>query len=554
MYPRGAEEVAPTEREGPTPSRGAARRRRGQNGCTGQSLAVLTLLFIPLPLSCGGDPTPQHHGAGQAGTQAGGTSSASGGTSGFPAMGGSTEGTASGGTSAEGTIGEELPHECICSSEFPEIPIVSRPTDAECAEYCAEQEAAARGAGGSLGTGGDGGGETPQTGDSANALAALQEWLMAAPGVRTTLDTESFATVALTADDAQTAKDLLWNDLADQIRLSRQDEVDAKSITLDDFTLNYETVLLGEEPPDGRSLFISMHGGGSAPKETNDEQWQNQIQLAQSYAPEDALWVAPRAPTDDWNMWFKDHIVPLFDRLISNMIVFEDIHPNKVYLTGYSAGGDGVYQLGPTIADRWAGAAMSAGHPNDMTPVNLRNIPFAIHVGGDDTAFDRNLVAAEWGEQLDALQAADPEGYPHQVEVHPGLPHWMNLADQPSIPFIQSSTRNIYPSRVVWRQSTFFSETRFYWLELTPEQAADGAEVTATLDDQTINLETDISSGITVLLSDEMLDLDREVRIELDGNAVFEGTVPRTILTIHRSLAQREDPAATFSAAVSDLP
>ena len=173
----------------------------------------------------------------------------------------------------------------------------------------------------------------------------------------------------LSADDALTAKTLLWEDLAEQIRANRQGEVDAKRIVLDGFTLDYETVLLGQEPADGRSLFISMHGGGSAPKETNDQQWQNQIQLAESYAPKDALWIAPRAPTDDWNMWFKDHIIPIFDQLISNMIVLEGIHPDKVYLTGYSAGGDGVYQLGPTMADRWAGAAMSAGHPNDMTPL-----------------------------------------------------------------------------------------------------------------------------------------------------------------------------------------
>ena len=42
---------------------------------------------------------------------------------------------------------------------------------------------------------------------------------------------------------------------------------------------------------------------------------------------------------------------------------------------------------------------MSAGHPNDASPLNLRNVAFAIHVGGNDTAYERNLKAAEWGEQ-----------------------------------------------------------------------------------------------------------------------------------------------------------
>jgi poly(3-hydroxybutyrate) depolymerase len=55
-------------------------------------------------------------------------------------------------------------------------------------------------------------------------------------------------------------------------------------------------------------------------------------------------------------MWFAPDIDPLFERLITNMIVFEGIDPNKVYINGYSAGGDGVYQLGPRMADHWASA------------------------------------------------------------------------------------------------------------------------------------------------------------------------------------------------------
>jgi poly(3-hydroxybutyrate) depolymerase len=41
------------------------------------------------------------------------------------------------------------------------------------------------------------------------------------------------------------------------------------------------------------------------------------------------------------------------------------IHTNKVFLTGYSAGGDGVYHLAGMMADLLAGAAMMAGHPNN---------------------------------------------------------------------------------------------------------------------------------------------------------------------------------------------
>ena len=35
-------------------------------------------------------------------------------------------------------------------------------------------------------------------------------------------------------------------------------------------------------------------------------------------------------------------------------VIKENVNPNKVYLLGYSAGGDGVYQLAPRMANRWA--------------------------------------------------------------------------------------------------------------------------------------------------------------------------------------------------------
>ena len=110
----------------------------------------------------------------------------------------------------------------------------------------------------------------------------------------------------------------------------------------------------------------------------------------------------------------------MFVRLIENMIVFEGVDPNKVYITGYSAGGDGVYQLAPRMADRLAGAGMMAGHPNETVPDGLLNLAFALHVGGNDAAYDRNKIGAQWKDKLAQLQKDNPEGYVHQAVVHDG--------------------------------------------------------------------------------------------------------------------------------------
>ena len=60
---------------------------------------------------------------------------------------------------------------------------------------------------------------------------------------------------------------------------------------------------------------------------------------------QEGIYLAPRAPTNTWNLWHQGHIDRMFMRLIENTVALQDVNPNRVYLMGYSAGGDGVYQV-----------------------------------------------------------------------------------------------------------------------------------------------------------------------------------------------------------------
>lgn len=80
-------------------------------------------------------------------------------------------------------------------------------------------------------------------------------------------------------------------------------------------------------------------------------------------------------------MWFKDYIDDFLLEIVRAFSVNDIIDVNKVFLTGYSAGGDGIYRLAPRLADYLAGAAMMAGHPGGINLMNLRNIAFSIQCG-----------------------------------------------------------------------------------------------------------------------------------------------------------------------------
>ncbi len=343
---------------------------------------------------------------------------------------------------------------------------------------------------------------------------------------------------------AEALVESMYRDIAAKIAEEREAELEGKEFTLGEHTMRLLERTFGEAPESGRSLWISMHGGGGAPTRVNDQQWQNQIRL---YEPAEGIYLAPRAPTDTWNLWHQAHIDPLFDRLIETYVAARGVDPDKVYLMGYSAGGDGVYQLAPRMADRFAAASMMAGHPNEASPLGLRNLPFFLFTGGKDEAYNRNEVTAQWGKTLDDLQAADPEGYPHRLTVYEDKGHWMGGNDREVLPWMAAATRDPWPKRVVWRQDDV-THTRFYWLQIAPEDAKTGAMIVAEVEGQTIRIETEDVNKLTLRLRDELIDLDEMIRIEVNGENILNIVARRTASAIAESLEERADPRTAATA------
>jgi hypothetical protein len=371
----------------------------------------------------------------------------------------------------------------------------------------------------------------------ASAVACCAAFGVERPGV------EKFIPVPLSAGHARQAAQMLWADFAARSRRERAAEMEQRKIVIGDKEMPFFYSVNGEKPADGRSLFISLHGGGGAPKAVNDSQWENQKRL---YRIDEGIYVAPRAPNDAWNMWFQDHIDPMFDRLIQNMVLFEDVNPNKVYLMGYSAGGDGLYRMGPRMADRWAAAAMMAGHPGDASPINLYNMAYTIHVGEYDAAYNRNEEARKWGAQLAALAHENPGAYIHWTEIYAGRGHWVDQGGASAIPWMRRHLRNPIPKEIVWRKDR---HARFYWLH--GENIPDGTVVRARREGQRFDLSSDQAIRVDIRLNDCMADLDREVAVFFNGFEVYRGVPRRTIATIERSIRERGDPASVFSAEIT---
>ena len=344
----------------------------------------------------------------------------------------------------------------------------------------------------------------------------------------------------LSLSEAEKIEKNIYNDFKKEIIVTRSGEMEDRVIELKDKKIKFDIKHFGEQGEDGWSLFISLHGGGGTTESENNRLWNRHKTL---YELEDGILFTPRSPSNTWNMWFQSHVDTFFNRIIQNMIAFHNVDPNKIYIMGRSAGGDGIYQVAPRMADRFAAAAMSAGHPNDSSPLGLRNTAFTIHMGENDSLYNRNDMAVKWGNDLKKLNEEDPEGYRHYIKIYENTGHWMDNLEASALDWMSDFIRNPYPSKVVWKQGNVLHK-RFYWLR--NEDPSFGDLIECNIDDQIITVLSSSSSKITIQLNDDLVDMDREITVNYLGRQLFKGFVYRDIDIIKRSIREYGDPKSVY--------
>lgn len=382
---------------------------------------------------------------------------------------------------------------------------------------------------------------------------------------------------------AQACAIQIWEEHCKKLREDPQRirEVREKSISFGEVRMRYGLEVIGEPSEKGYPVYIALHGGGGAPfPDINDQQW-GHMAIYYKDSVRKGIYVNPRGVRDTWDTHANPESYPIYDRLIENLIVFYGADPNRIYLLGFSAGGDGVYLVGPRMADRFAALHMSAGHPNEGSMVNLYHTPIQLQVGMNDDAYDRNHETVRYQMVLDRLEQENPDGYTHNVYVHVDKPHnfrdnsqefqqvmidnlsWLHTGlvtrrtvDSNAVHFLDEFTRQPIPNRVIWDLGTRDrlgdrKVESFYWLRV-PAKAARGIVILhLSQEDNSIVVERDDTRGqVTVLLRDDMLDLDQPVRVVYPDGRGRAFVPERSEDIIRETLAERGDPNYIFTAGI----
>ena len=381
--------------------------------------------------------------------------------------------------------------------------------------------------------------------------------------------------------DWKIAKQEAWKKFLEEAKADpvRKEEIEKQEMKFGEVSMRYGIKVIGEPGENGYPLYVAMHGGGyGETPHMNDSQWEHMgIYYAESV--KSGVYVNPRGVRDTWDTHGNPESFPLYDRLIENMILFYNVDPNRVYFLGFSAGGDGVYIISPRMADRMAATHMSAGHHNGTSVWNLRNTPIQLQVGINDAAYGRNKVTVEYQVKLDGMEK-QYGGYVHNTFVHLDKGHnfydnhptdeqrvlddnyaWLEndtlserVTDTNAIRFLEKFTRNPLPERIVWdlgNRAPLRSVESFYWVKAAKDQTE--GFLVVDLDKKTNSVivgEDTTVKNFTLLLNDDMLDLDQPVRI-VTPKGETTVTVERSAEVLAATTKERGDKNYQFSAEVT---
>ena len=252
-------------------------------------------------------------------------------------------------------------------------------------------------------------------------------------------------------------------------------------------------------------------------------------------ALEKVILVAPQIPSRDRQSWHEPGSRGLVDNVFRHLLRNYNVDTDRVYLSGFSAGGGASYSYAQTWPHRVAsfyamGAIYSCFEEKDEACMDvLSHVPGFFAVGQQDTA-----------ERLKSFRTA--EAY-YKAKSLPGVFHfvsgkghdYLSELDPKGFEYMFKNKRVRYPKEfhAIFFQYDNLREdepyvTTCYWLVAT-KYSFGGTPCRVTAEGNTIEIQApDLEAG-TVLLNDEIVDLDQAVVVKLNGSEVANAKVERSV-------------------------
>ncbi len=316
-------------------------------------------------------------------------------------------------------------------------------------------------------------------------------------------------------------------------------------------------------------LLIGLHGGGAGAGDAHEAQGNWSMPGVLAIYPQGI-----RLVDDTWNTVHGEAFVV---SLIEYAKARHEIDPDRVYVAGFSMGGSGSWHMAGRQPDLFAaaipahGVLMAAPKSQVQTPQevqslqygllpNVRNLALWFYTGSADDHCMPGTFLYAW-DRIQEMRKADPGGYADiHFEEYEGLKHAFPPGEpHDGLAWAREKRRNAFPEKLVWEYAANpwplpdeqdkvarIPKRWFYWLEC--DRPADTMQVTATRHGNTFDLDASIAlpEDFTIYLNPAMIDVEKEVVVNVGGKEVYRGRPEPTVACVLESLDAKLDRTLVF--------
>jgi predicted esterase len=312
-----------------------------------------------------------------------------------------------------------------------------------------------------------------------------------------------------------------------------------------------------------------LHGGVSRPDPGPGGAWWRSYDNVVGH---DRIAVLPLSWSQSY--WWQASQLENVRGILSDLKRAYNVDENRIYAFGTSDGGTGVYFLAFRDVTPWAAFLPFIAHPGvlmnpdigvdgQMNVANLTNRSLFIVNGETDPLYPVSSVAPFLDSfrrvGVDFVFTAKPGGHDTR---------WWPEEEQNIERFIDAHRREPHPERVVWATERVDRYNRAHWLVIDELGGgagdADRRRVGASGDDRgiaeavrsgnTVTLEAFDVRRLTLLISPQAFDMERPIRVIVNGEVAFEGMVRADVATLEKWAAVDEDRTMLYAAEVTVTP
>jgi pimeloyl-ACP methyl ester carboxylesterase len=279
----------------------------------------------------------------------------------------------------------------------------------------------------------------------------------------------------------------------------------------------------------------------------------------------------PRAFADA--AWWRPQQVDNILRLVERVKRDYNVDESRVYVTGISDGGTGVYFLAMREATLWSACVPLNGHPaviaNPQTGAdgqlyagNLAGCPLHIVNGGKDPLYPAASVAP-------IVEMFKRARVPLAFHVYPEAGHnvlWWPQERPRVEAFLAAHPRQAHPAAVSWETERADRYNRFRWLVIDRlgrrgsdvaledvntirfDRTKASGRVDAVRDGNTFEVKTRGVQQFTLLLSPDVIDFAKPVRINVNGRTVHDAAVQKDAAVLQKWSAKDNDRTMLYAA------